>query len=156
VVNNPAKRLAGQMVGRVPVIYGAGAMAAVARRFRMQLAANAKTFALCDEQPDMDYGMMGGFAAMPESVRPAVICLAAPGHDSPETIARQAAARHTFMMDGIVPDTYTARGASLLAQVMSAAQFGDYMSFYLAMALGTDPTPTPALDSLFRRRSTNG
>jgi glucose/mannose-6-phosphate isomerase len=33
------------------------------------------------------------------------------------------------------------RGESRLAQMLSALHFGDYVSFYLAIAYGVDPSP---------------
>lgn len=147
-LSNPAKRLAGQMIGRVPLIYGAGIMSPVARRWRMQIAENAKAFAVCDELPEMNYNTLSGMWMLPEGVRPAVVCLAAPALDHPRVKARQEHTRQMFMIEGIVPDTYLARGESPLAQMMTAIQFGDYVSYYLAIALGVDPTPTPALDEL--------
>ena len=60
VGKNPAKRLAGQMVGRIPVIYGAGIMAPVARRWKTQLNENGKTWAQWEELPEIDYNAVSG------------------------------------------------------------------------------------------------
>jgi hypothetical protein len=41
-----------------------------------------------------------------------------------------------------------ARGSSALAQMLTLALFGDYVSAYLAFLYGEDPTPTTVIDEL--------
>jgi len=43
------------------------------------------------------------------------------------------------------------KGESPLAQIMSAVLFGDYVSYYLALLNGIDPSPVAAIDYLKRR-----
>jgi len=38
-----------------------------------------------------------------------------------------------------------------LAQIMSSVLFGDYVSYYLALLNGVDPSPVAAIDYLKRR-----
>lgn len=145
---NSAKRLAAQLIGRLPVIYGAGFMAAVARRWQLSLQQNAKTLALCDELPDLDYNLVQGLANLPDSVRIAAISLAAPHYDHPRIALRQALTRRALMEAGFVPDTVQGTGESALAQALTAAQYGDFVSCYLAALYQSDPTPTPAIGQL--------
>jgi glucose/mannose-6-phosphate isomerase len=49
--------------------------------------------------------------------------------------------RQSFMLEGINTDSYEAKGNCRLAQMWTAIQFGDYVSYYLAMLYGVDPTP---------------
>jgi glucose/mannose-6-phosphate isomerase len=44
----------------------------------------------------------------------------------------------------------SARGARL-ARLASLVQFGDYLSLYLALADGVDPTPIVSIDEFKRR-----
>lgn len=147
-VQNPAKRLAGQMIDRIPLIYGAGLFFPVARRWKSQFNQTAKSPAFWDELPDMDYNTLSGLEGLPETTRLAVVCLASSRFDHPRVRLRQELTRRAFMMEGCVPDTFTARGESALAQVMHAVQFGDYVSYYLAIIREVDPTPTPLIDDL--------
>lgn len=145
---NSAKRLAGQMIGRVPLIYGAGFMAPVARRWQLSLQQNAKAFALCDELPNLDYNLLQSLTNLPEPVRIAAVNLAAPRYDHPRVVLRQELTRRALMEEGIVPDTVTGLGESALAQAITAAQYGDYVSCYLAALYQVDPTPTPSIARL--------
>ena len=40
------------------------------------------------------------------------------------------------------------RGHSALAQMLSGVLFGDYVSYYLGLLNGVDPTPTTAIENL--------
>jgi glucose/mannose-6-phosphate isomerase len=73
---NPAKSLALDLVGRLPVVWGgSGLAAAAARRFASQLAANAKTPALVGVLPEAGHDQVaafdGPFAPAPEPTFPA-------------------------------------------------------------------------------------
>jgi glucose/mannose-6-phosphate isomerase len=73
---NPAKSLALDLVGRLPVIWGGSALAAAAaRRFASQLAANAKYPALVGVLPEAGHDQVatfdGPFAPAPEPAFPA-------------------------------------------------------------------------------------
>jgi len=151
LVQNAAKRLAGQMIARLPLIYGSGFMVPVAAHWRDQIMLTAKAFAVADSLPELNHTTINGLAMLPESIRLATVCLAAPGHDHPRNVVRQELARRMFMAEGIVPDTVTGSGESPLAQALSAALYGDFVSIYLAALYGQDPTPTPALDEVKRR-----
>jgi len=74
---NPAKSLALDLVGRLPMIWGGSALAAAAaRRFASQLAANAKHPALVGMLPEAGHDQVaafdGPYAPAPEPAFPAV------------------------------------------------------------------------------------
>ncbi len=154
VVKNPAKRLAGQLIGRVPIIHGAGILAPVARRWKMQLNENGKTVAQWEELPEMNHNSLGGinFPA-PVMTRVAAVFLVLT-HDEPEHFTRRISLTQTlYLQQGLAPDVIKARGTGALAQIMSVIQYGDYVSYYVAMAYGVDPTPTPEISDLKERLS---
>jgi hypothetical protein len=53
-----------------------------------------------------------------------------------------------YMQHGIATDTFSPQVESLLAQMMHAIQFGDYLSFYAAIAQNADPTVIVPIDEL--------
>jgi glucose/mannose-6-phosphate isomerase len=149
VVKNPAKRLAGQLMGRVPVIHGAGILSPAARRWKTQLNENAKTVAQWEEMPELNHNTVEGLEFPPPLMtKIAVVFLRSPRFDPPRVALRFDLTQTLYLQQGLAPDTVKARGQSPLAQVMSAVQFGDYVSFYLAMAYGVNPTPVPAITRL--------
>jgi len=149
VSNNPAKRQAGQLMGRWVTVFGAGALAPVARRWKGQLNEVAKAVANFEFLPEADHNTLAGILYPPEVVPPHVISLflRAPS-DHPRNKLRLKITRKTYMLEGLNTDGFMATGDSTIAHIWTALHFGDYMAYYLAMAYEVDPTPVAALETL--------
>ena len=149
VPKNPAKRLAGQLMGRWVTVFGAGVLAPVARRWKGQINEVAKAVANFEFIPEADHNTLAGVLHPPEVIPPHVITLflRAPS-DHPRNRLRLDLTRKTYMLEGLNADGYTAKGDTPIAHIWTALHFGDYMAYYLAMAYGVDPTPVSALESL--------
>jgi len=149
VPNNPAKRLAGQLMGRWVTVYGAGILAPVARRWKGQINEVAKSVANFEFIPEADHNALAGVLYPAEVIPPHVITLflRAPS-DHPRNRLRLDMTRKAYMLEGLNADKYTAKGDSPIAHIWTALHFGDYMAYYLAMAYGVDPTPVTALQNL--------
>ncbi|MGF1506908.1 MAG: bifunctional phosphoglucose/phosphomannose isomerase [Chloroflexi bacterium] len=146
---NKAKRMAGQLVDRTPIIWGGGLLEPVANRWKTQINENAKSAAYFEAMPELNHNAVVG-TQFPENV---VIGKIAPVHlrsrsDHPRVAIRHKATQQLLRQYGIVADSVMAQGDSRLAQQMTLVQFGDYVSYYLAMAYGIDPTPIEAINSL--------
>ena len=151
VSSNPAKRMAGQMVGRWPTIVGAGILAPVARRWRTQIAELAKALAQFEALPEADHNMVAG-VLQPEGLfgGTMMIFLQAPGTDE-RNQHRIDITRSVMMVEGLNTDLIMAVGETRLAQQWTCLHFGDYTGYYLAMAYGIDPTPVEAIEDLKRQ-----
>ena len=151
VAENPAKRMAGQLIDRWPTIIGADFLAPVARRWRTQIAELAKAVAQFEELPEADHNMVAGVEA-PESVfgQTMVVFLLANDLD-PRNLRRTRVTRELLMVEGFNTDAIEAMGDTRLAQQWTSLHFGDYASYYLAMAYGIDPTPVHAIEDLKER-----
>jgi glucose/mannose-6-phosphate isomerase len=145
VVKNPAKRQAGQLVGRWVNVYGSGILAPVARRWKGQVNEIAKAGAGFEALPEADHNALAGLI-YPADVQShtMTLFLRAPS-DHPRNRLRSDLTRQTFMIEGLNIDAYDAQGKSPLAHIWTALHFGDYMAYYLAMIYGVDPTPVKAL-----------
>jgi len=148
VVQNPAKRMAGQLMDRWPILFGAGVLAPVARRWRTQINELAKAPAQFEEIPEADHNVVAGTSG-PESLigKTMAIFLRAPA-DEPALTRRIEATRHVLMVEGYNTDSIDGVGESRLAQQWTCLHYGDYAAYYLAMAYGVDPTPIPAIEHL--------
>lgn len=145
---NPAKRLAGQLVGRWVTIIGSGYLAPVARRWKCQINELAKAWTQFEFLPEADHNTLAGVnnpADVLEKTK--VIFLDSPS-DHPRNRLRSELTRKEFMMQGIGTDFFVANGGSPLANMWTALHFGDYVSYYLAIAYNTDPSPIPAIQNL--------
>jgi glucose/mannose-6-phosphate isomerase len=149
-VDNPAKRFAGQLIGRWVTVFGAGRLAPVARRIKGQLNELAKAVANFEFIPEADHNALAGTLHPAELVQPHImnLFLRAPS-DHPRNHLRTDLTRQVFMLEGLNADFLDARGESPLAHMWTLILFGDSMAYYLAIAYGVDPTPVEAL-SLFK------
>jgi glucose/mannose-6-phosphate isomerase len=68
--------------------------------------------------------------------------------DHPRNRLRSELTRQIFMTEGVNTDFVAARGDTSLAHMWTSLHLGDYVSYYLAMAYGVDPTPVDALVDL--------
>jgi glucose/mannose-6-phosphate isomerase len=147
-VKNPAKRFAGQLMGRWVTVMGAGLLAPVARRCKGQINEVAKAAANFEFLPEADHNTLAG-TLNPEPVLNAqtmTLFLRAPS-DHARNRLRSNLTRKTYMLEGLNTDVIDGSGKTPLAHMWTLILFGDYMAYYLAMAYGMDPTPVAALES---------
>lgn len=148
VIDNVAKRIAGQMMGRWSTIVGPGLLAPVARRWRTQLSELAKSAAYFEELPEADHNMVAG-VCQPESFLPSTMVIFLRGsHVHPRNLLRVEATCDVLMLEGLGTMVVEARGETRLAQQWTSLHLGDYSAFYLAMAYGVDPTPVSVIEGL--------
>jgi len=153
---NPAKVLARRMHGKLPVIYGAGLLTSVARRWKTQVNENSKAWAFFEVLPELHHNAVVGFP-LPEKLRKdmVVVMLRSPLLHA-RTILRYTITADMLTEEGVPHEIVDARGNSPLAQMLSQTLLGDYASYYLAMLNGIDPAPVPVIDRLKRRLTESG
>ena len=145
IMKNLAKREAGQLMGRIVFVFGAGYFGEVARRWKDQFNENAKTWSAFEELPEANHNLLAG-TDWPDGFASKVMALFLTGaRDHPRHVKRIELTRTAFMMAGCNTDILSARGESPLAQMMSLIQLGDFMSLYLALLYGAEPTQVDAL-----------
>ena len=86
----------------------------------------------------------------------AVLFIQSQRYDHPRVTLRQQLTSQLYLQNGIAVDAFRPDGDNLVAQMMHAIQFGDYASFYAAIANNADPTviaPIDALKALMAQKS---
>jgi glucose/mannose-6-phosphate isomerase len=151
---NEAKRLAQAIEGLMPHLWGQeGELAVAALRWRCQLNENAKVPASEGVLPELDHNeVVGCDPGLPHLERMALVVLRAAGEDP--RIAKRIGATLELVRDryGRVEEAW-AEGRSPLARLMTSALLGDFVSVYLALLRGVDPTPVEAIERLKRALS---
>lgn len=139
---NPAKRYAGQLMGRWVTFMASGSMTSVARRWKGQINELAKAGASFESIPEANHNTMAGTMNPQETLNAhtMTLFLRAPS-DHPRNRQRSDLTRQAFMLEGLNTDYVDARGNTPLAHMWTLILFGDYMAYYLAMGYGVDPTP---------------
>lgn len=147
VNQNPAKRMAGQLMGRIVVVIAADTLDPVARRWKGQISEVAKSWGQFEFLPEANHNTLAGIINPGENLsKLMVLFLQAPSSHQRNRL-RSELTRMTFMMEGISTDFINAQGDTTLAHLWTLLHFGDYTAYYLAMAYGIDPTPVEAIEN---------
>jgi len=145
--DSPASALASALAGTMPLIYGGGAVGAVAAgRWKAQINQSAKTPAWTGELPDVTHGEIAGWGQHGDITRQVLSLVLLRHDDEPPAVAEQFATVETWteeVMAGI--HTVRAEGDGALAQILDLGLFGDMVAIELAERAGIDPGPTPAI-----------
>jgi glucose/mannose-6-phosphate isomerase len=148
---NPAKQLARRLVELLPAIYAtSGLMTPAAIRWKTQCNENAKRPAVWGAFPDLAHNEVVGWAGGAGARARAVILLR--DQEEGPLVAAQVDATRALAFGGatVVEDVWPA-GAGRLARLLSVVQLGDYVSVYLALLAGLDPTPVDVITALKTR-----
>lgn len=147
---NPAKQLAEALAGKTPAIFGVHpSTEAVATRWKCQINENSKVTALANVFPELTHNEIVNLAAQPHLDHVMVI-LRDPA--DPALLTRQLDIARDILRPqvGAVYEL-TGAGADPLTRQMSLVYLGDYVSVYLAVMAGIDPTPVESIGILKTR-----
>jgi glucose/mannose-6-phosphate isomerase len=143
--SNMAKQLAWSLLDRLPVIVGSGQMAAVARRWKTQINENADSVAVAEELPELAHNAVVGYE-QPDTLRDHQYHVFLAGAaDNPRNARRASISARLLDTVAISHQSISFDGPTRFAQACAAISLGDYLSFYLAMLYGVDPSATPSL-----------
>ncbi len=147
---NPARDLSATFEGALPVVYtGTGLLEAVGMRWRTQLHENPKHPAVGNVVPELDHNEIMGFeSGPPEVLRRMQIVVLRDHDDHPQIQKRFDATRG--LVESSVGGWHEVEtdGESRLSRMLSLVQLGDWVSFWLAIRKGVDPTPVETIQQL--------
>lgn len=165
---NPGKGLALELAGSLPMVWGAGPLAAVAAyRFACQLAENAKLPAISGALPEANHNQVVAFdgplaaaagddlfrdrVEQPPPMRLQLLQLRDPGGEHPQVTRRADASRELAEERGLRVREVVAEGGSPVERLASLVGLLDYASVYLALLHGIDPSPMDPITQLKAR-----
>ncbi|MFI0367220.1 SIS domain-containing protein [Actinomadura sp. 1N219] len=174
---NPAKRMALDLAGDVPLVWGASPLAATAAyRLCCQLNENAKYPGVFGEVPEAGHNQVmafdghfgrGATRSAPSSspsdpddfFRDRVddpehglhLVLMRDVEEHPQVRKRCDASVDIARDRGVAVTQIGAEGEHPLERIATLIALADYVTVYLAIALGVDPTPVPAIQELKAR-----
>jgi glucose/mannose-6-phosphate isomerase len=150
VEGNEAKRIAGWLLGRTPVVWGSEGLAEpAALRWKNQMNENAKVPAFWNVVPELDHNEIEGWSGHAGGSFAAVL-LRHRGEDPPNAL-RMEATVETVTALGLEVREVHARGTGPLDRLFSLIMVGDFASAYLAVLRGVDPAAIPVLTGLKER-----
>ena len=148
--SNPAKKLATELHGYIPLVYGGRIHEAVAYRWNTQLNENGKSPAGSSFIPEAFHNaIVAGEADKKLLENVCAVFLLDP------TEGERVTAKTRRFIDIIKPSfgkvlEVQARGEGRLARMLSALYIGDYVSAYLGVLYGKDPSTVESIDRLKR------
>ena len=142
---NYAKQLATQAVGKTPVFYGGALTAPVAYKWKISFNENAKNVAFWNEYPEFNHNEFLGWTSHPVEKPFAVFDLVS-SFEHPQILKRFEISDR--LLSGLRPKATVIPlvGDSPIAQLLWASILADYVSIYVAVLNGVDPTPVELIE----------
>jgi glucose/mannose-6-phosphate isomerase len=147
---NTAKQIASQLKGFIPFVYGSSLHEGVAYRWNTQLNENGKVPASSSYFPEAFHNAVMASEGEPGLLRDVCVVIIHDPMEPPETAAKigrfRGLVRKRF---GRVIDI-DARGTGRLSRILTALYIGDFVSAYLGILNGKNPSATASIDELKR------
>jgi glucose/mannose-6-phosphate isomerase len=151
VDRDAARELGRRVASTVPLVYGTGALAAVAYRWKTQINENAKLHAFSHAFPELDHNEICGWEGAPRGTFSAIMLRDADEH--PGTARRIEVTAELLEVDAAFVAHVRGRGETRAASAFSLLAHGDWVSYEAALARGVDPTPVERIGVLKQRLS---
>jgi len=149
--NNPVKQAAKKMLGKAPIIFGsAGTTGGAATRIKTQLNENSKMTALVSLFPELDHNEIVNLADLKREAHNYSLLVLRDEDDNERVKKRIEITKSlvTRQVGGV--SEIVSQGKGKLARLFSLIIYGDFLSVYLALLQGLDPTPVETIARLKR------
>ncbi|HSQ74771.1 MAG TPA: bifunctional phosphoglucose/phosphomannose isomerase [Bacteroidota bacterium] len=147
--SNPALALAMDLQHRIVICYSSTErFDTVNTRWRGQIAENGKSLAFGHVLPEMNHNELVGWKVLSEAMGEMHVLFLRDTADHPRVQIRMGLTRDII---GHYTDHVTevwSEGKGLLARMFSLITLGDWVSYYLAILHGEDPTPVAVINHL--------
>lgn len=147
VARNPVKQLAQELMGRSPVVYAGPLLAPAAYKWKISFNENAKNVAWYNILPEFNHNEFLGWTSHPVDKPYVVIDL--------RSVLEHPRVRKRFevtdrLLSGQRPAAHVinAQGETLIQQLLWTIAYGDFVSLYLALLNGLNPSPVDLIEKL--------
>jgi glucose/mannose-6-phosphate isomerase len=146
---NRAKQLAMKIAGKIPLVLGAeGITAAAAYRWKTQFNENSSAVAFCSQFPELNHNEIVGLDRLKRGEHNFALLVLREEKDH-ERIKKRIEITKSLLaakLGGVIE--VWAEGSSPLAKMFSLIFLGDYVSAYVAVLLGIDPSEIEVINRL--------
>lgn len=140
--DNIAKYVAAKLLNKFTVIYSASVHFDVtAIRLRGQLSENSKSLASSHLFPEMNHNEIVGWENPKKLFKNFAVVMLRDKGMHPRVAKRMDISREILKKEKVGVIEIWSRGEDLLSRIFSLIYIGDFISFYLAILYGIDPTP---------------
>lgn len=143
--DNPAKQLALEIMGKTPIIYSGPLLAPVANKMKICINENAKNLAWWNQYPEFNHNEFIGWSSHPID-KPFVVIEIRSNLEHKRVQKRFEISERLLSGKRPAPHIIAPEGDSLPKQIFWASMFGDFVSVYLALLNGLNPTPVDLVE----------
>lgn len=143
--HNEAKQIARELMGKSIVVYAGPKLFPAAYRWKISFNENAKHIAWCGQYPEFNHNEFIGWSKQPVSKPYAIIDLRSDLEHAHTQKRFQVTER---LLSGMrpAPIIIKPQGDTLLQQLLYAIALGSFVSLYLALLNGINPTPVDLVE----------
>lgn len=147
--DNPPLSLAGQLLGKLPIIYTSiNHLGVVGNRWKGQLAENSKILAFYNQFPELNHNEIVGWEVQKDILEKCHLIFLRDRFEHPRIDLRFEITKEILIeISGGFTEIYS-DGDGLLTRIFSLIYLGDFTSFFLAILNCVDPTPVSKIDYL--------
>ena len=146
---NLAKQIASKLHNKIGLIHAPPRFGAAARRMKCQLNENSKNLAFWDEFSELNHNEIVGWERKLDVQKEFVLILLRSSFESTYTRNRIVITKDLIYKDKVKEIIeINGVGGGLLSQIFSLILIADYVSYYLAILNGIDPSPVKDISKL--------
>ena len=144
-LETPGKNLARKLIGKTPIIHTTDKYKSIALVWKIKINENAKTPCYWNFYPELNHNEMVGYT-LPQG-KFHIVTLLDPA-DNPKILKRMKITAPLLKARGIETTFFEMSGTDLFTKMFGTLLFGDWVSYYLALNYGQDPTPVDMVEDL--------
>jgi glucose/mannose-6-phosphate isomerase len=144
---NAAKQLALELIGKSIVVYSGPKIFPAANKFKICLNENAKNVAWVNQYPEFNHNEFIGWSAQPKNKPYAVVEIRS-NLEHERIQKRFVVSERLLSGQRPVPQVVVPEGKTHLQQLLWTSNFCDFVSVYVALLNGIDPTPVGLVEKL--------
>lgn len=142
---NYAKQLALMAVGKTPVFYGGPLTAPIAYKWKISWNENAKNIAFCNQYPEFNHNEFLGWTSHPVE-KPFVIFDLVSDLEAPRILERFGLSDKLLSGRRPKANIIPLEGDSLIKQLLRACILADFVSIYVGILNGVNPTEVSLIE----------
>ncbi|MDQ3123530.1 MAG: bifunctional phosphoglucose/phosphomannose isomerase [bacterium] len=143
--DNVAKQIALEMSGNSPVIYAGPELFPAAYKWKISFNENAKNVAWCNQFPEFNHNEFLGWTSHPVD-KPYKVVELRSNLEHPRTIKRFEVTNKLLSGRWPNPHVIDVQGEGLLQQLLWTIALGDFVSVYVALLNGLNPSPVDLIE----------
>lgn len=146
-----AKKIAHNLKGKLILVYASEKFKDLARIWKIKFNENSKVLAFYNYFPELNHNETAGFTNFRKENIPTLVIVLRNKKDHPRILKRMDITCDIIRQKGGEVINIEMPQGDLLTQIFGTLYFGDFVSYYLALEYGTNPSPVEVVEYLKKR-----